>query len=145
MYKVFFKGDTDLTVFICLDKGGGMLFNERRQSRDSKVIADIINSVGEDDLYIKPFSSELFSQADGIIESAAPFDERDAKFIFAEDMISRAQLEKADKLIIYRWNKVYPADVYFDFSPTSEGMRLSYKLEFAGSSHECITKEVYKK
>jgi len=43
-------------------------------------------------------------------------------------------------LILYRWNRTYPADLYFTLS--LEGWTLERREEFAGSSHEKITKEV---
>ena len=51
--------------------------------------------------------------------------------------------EKIEKIILYRWNRVYPADVHFpiDFS----GWKLVQAEEFAGSSHEKITEEIYER
>ena len=51
-----------MTVFVCIDDRGGMLFNKRRQSRDSKVIEDVVRTVGDGVLYISDFSELLFSE-----------------------------------------------------------------------------------
>lgn len=48
-----------------------------------------------------------------------------------------------EKIIIYRWDKVYPADIYLDIS--AERWIQKKKKEFCGYSHEIITKEVYLK
>ena len=47
-----------MEIIICLDNNKGMLFNNRRQSRDSKVLEDIKNGL-EDRLTIFPFSEKL--------------------------------------------------------------------------------------
>ena len=49
--------------------------------------------------------------------------------------------EKIDSIILYRWNRVYPADTYFDIDLS--GWQLVRTGEFSGASHELITKEVY--
>ena len=43
---------------------------------------------------------------------------------------------------MFRWNRDYPADTYFDLSLES-GWTRTETSEFAGSSHETITKEIY--
>lgn len=46
---------------------------------------------------------------------------------------------------LFRWNRVYPADQYFDRSLLTCGWTLRETEEFPGFSHAKITKEVYKK
>ncbi len=48
-------------------------------------------------------------------------------------------------LVLYRWNRRYPADVYLDIRPEPPGWRLVSREEFSGSSHPRITKEVYQR
>ena len=52
--------------------------------------------------------------------------------------------EKVEKLILYCWNRVYPADLYFDLA-VLEGWRLTEKKDFPGSSHEILTRKVYER
>ena len=47
------------------------------------------------------------------------------------------------KLIIFKWNRVYPADQHLDIDP--EKMTKVQEEEFVGFSHEKITMEVYEK
>ena len=49
--------------------------------------------------------------------------------------------EKLESLVLYRWNRRYPADVYFDLDLSQ--WRLVSRREFSGTSHDTITKEVY--
>lgn len=44
-------------------------------------------------------------------------------------------------LIVYRWNRTYPADLFLTLP--LEQWTLVRQEEFAGSSHQNITKEVY--
>ena len=52
--------------------------------------------------------------------------------------------EKVEKLILYCWNRIYPADLYFD-PAVLEGWRLTEKKDFPGFSHEILTRKVYER
>ncbi len=54
------------------------------------------------------------------------------------DILDQSEMEK---LIVYRWDKVYPADHRLNLS----GWKLIGTLEFMGYSHDKIVKEVYKR
>lgn len=135
-----------MTVYLCLDDRGGMLFNHRRQSRDAAVLADIQSGL-PGTLTIDPFSEKLISGA-GISYTLAPGDlsavPEDAHF-FAENRTARELLPLAEALVIYRWNRHYPADVHWDADLSAAGFSLGETTEFPGKSHETITKEVYVK
>ena len=50
-------------------------------------------------------------------------------------------VERIEEIYLYRWNRDYPADVYF---PVDLSMwKCVETKEFAGSSHEKITRERY--
>ena len=60
---------------------------------------------------------------------------------FIENIDLKSYEDSLDEIVVYRWNRVYPADFYCEidlgaFNIMSEG-------EFSGSSHEKITKIVY--
>ena len=55
----------------------------------------------------------------------------------------KAALGWADRLVLYRWGRHYPADRRLDLPP--EGWRLEGQTEFPGRSHDMITKEIYVK
>ena len=50
-------------------------------------------------------------------------------------------LERAGRLVVYRWNRLYPADRRLSLPPA--GWRLLSQSDFPGHSHPRITKEVY--
>ena len=48
-----------MKIIVCVDNEYGMMFNNRRQSRDREVIHDIIHNI-EGVLWIGEYSKELF-------------------------------------------------------------------------------------
>ena len=54
-------------------------------------------------------------------------------------------IEKIDNIIIYKWNRIYPSDLYFDIDIKNGQWKLIETEEFQGSSHEKITKEIYRR
>lgn len=129
-----------MTIYLCVDDKNGMLFNGRRQSRDAAVLADILSMAGGP-VTIDPFSERLltrnripfvlFSQTSG-----------DCHY-FVEDRCPGEAMSRASSVVLYRWNRHYPADVFFDLDLTALGFQLTQVTEFPGNSHELITKEVY--
>ena len=130
-----------MTIIVCVDDNNGILFNKRRQSRDKAVIADIINSV-EDNAVISvtPYSSLLFEEYQSRIKICESFDD-DSSICFVEDADISHLEERIDQIILYKWNRVYPASVYFDIELDS--WKCISSGEFCGNSHDTITKEIY--
>lgn len=139
-----------MNIIVCIDDDGGMLFNKRRQSRDRILIEDLMSMVQEssDQLWIAPFSEKLFIG----VKEVRPFitvDEnflakaRETDFCFVENVPLQQYEDNIDSLIVYRWNRKYPADTYLDIDLRK--WQMEETKEFAGSSHEKITREVYKK
>ena len=132
-----------MEIIICLDDNNGMLFNNRRQSRDSKVLLDIKNSLNGS-LTIFPFSEKLVSSAEipyEIMSGSA----NENTVLFVEDRGINEFLPAVHKITVYRWNRVYPADMSLDIVLSAEGFRITQTVDFEGTSHEKITKEVYER
>ena len=49
-----------MKLIVCVDLNNGMLFNNRRLSRDRGLIEQIYSLVGENKLWITEFSKDLF-------------------------------------------------------------------------------------
>lgn len=133
-----------MTVIVCLDNANGMMFNHRRQSRDANVVKDILKTINGASLLIAPYSESLFSQAECSVSISESFlADADAKdYCFVENTSVAEFKEKISRLVIYKWNRDYPADFYFDIDYTND-YKLKTTLDFGGTSHEKITKEVY--
>ena len=132
------KGGKSMTLYICLDDRNGLQFNKRRQSRDSAVLEDI-RSQCTGRLLIAPFYEKLIQEA-GIPYVLPP--EKAGDF-FAEEVPSEELLEQTKKIVIYRWNRHYPADIRWEPDLAAMGFVLKETAEFPGTSHEKITREVY--
>ncbi len=141
-----------MTVFICLDDNNGQMFNRRRQSRDRTVTEDILSTSRGHRLYISSYSKPLLDSvlqdentaADITVDDAFPETAPENAFCFAEDIPMSKLIDKTDRLIIYRWNRVYPKDVSLDIKP-EDSFKLTGCSEFKGYSHEKITREVYER
>lgn len=132
-----------MTIYACLDDRNGMLFNNRRQSRDAAVLEDIRTSI-PGTLTIDPFSEKLIRSAEipyALLEDTLP---QDTHF-FLENRIPADIVPTASTVVIYRWNRHYPADVHWNMDLAKYGFSLKETCEFPGKSHEKITKEVYTK
>lgn len=132
-----------MTCYVCLDDKNGMRFNHRRQSRDALLLADMQQAVPKL-LHADAVSGPLLTEA-GIPWELAPEDLRllpeDAHFFLEARPAGEALV--FDRIVIYRWNRHYPADTFWNLDLTAAGYRLTEATDFSGSSHETITKEVY--
>lgn len=128
-----------MTIYICLDDKNGLRFNGRRQSRDETVLEDIRQSL-DGDLLIFPSSEKLIRQA-GI--PCVLYPQGNASHFFAEELPNEELVKAAEKIVIYRWNRLYPSDVRWEPDLSALGFSLTETGEFPGKSHEKITREVY--
>ena len=117
-----------MKLILCVDDKGGLAFNHRRQSRDRVLNEHILMHCGMHRLCI----------AEDCLERAEEDD-----YCFAEVHNPAPYLNKVQQVILYHWNRVYPADRYFTLPET--GWTKQSETEFAGSSHEKITEEVFVK
>ena len=133
-----------MIVMVCVDDNNGMMFHERRQSQDRVLRQHMLKLAGEKKLWMNAYSRGQFSKED---ESCIAVAEngfaniRPGEYCFLEQEDPAQYQEQIETLILFRWNRSYPADLHF-------GMDLSdWKLikteEFAGYSHEKITQEYY--
>lgn len=136
-----------MKVIVVLDDNLGMMFNHRRQSRDKTLINDVVDTIGDDKLFIDKYSEPLFanSSCNRIISSQPLSDAGSSDYCFIENKHLSEYIDSIDTLIIYRWNRNYPHDFDFDINLQEQNFILNETKEFQGSSHEKITKEVYTK
>ncbi len=133
-----------MKVIICLDDNSGMLFNNRRQSRDKEVLKDIMNNLEDGKLYISPFSEKLFADyiENVIVDEEFLTKAGEDDFCFVENKLLK-DVTGVDEIIVYKWNRVYPSDFKSDVDFST--YTLVESVDFRGFSHEKITKETYKR
>lgn len=134
-----------MTVIFFLDDNKGMLFNNRRLSRDA-VALDDIKTYLQGNLHITEFSEKYISSSELPYKVVSVFDELESKdFFLVENISVKNYLQKIDRVIIYWWNRKYPSDVHLDFVPTDYGFVSKSVYEFTGKSHEKITREIFER
>ena len=137
-----------MNIIVCLDDNNGMMFNKRRQSQDKILRASIKELIKNKTLFMNEYSYKLYKDIDdgNIVVSENYLDEcEDNNFCLVEDKPLNNYTEEINDIIIYKWNRTYPSDLYFDINVQNEQWELIESEEFQGSSHEKITKEIYRR
>ena len=136
----------NITVAITVDDKMGLAFNKRRQSRDKNLIADLCDKT-TGAIYVSEYSAPLFSEHEdriAIVEN--PIEQcPDGGICFVEMTHLLDHVDDISKLIIYHWNRLYPSDKKLDIDLRFSGFKMTAKYEFAGNSHDKITKGIYEK
>ena len=131
---------------VCVDDNLGMMFNNRRQSRDIEVVKKIIEFTKGSSLWMNKYSYELFEELDCNrinIDSGFLSETANGEYCFVENIDLEPYEKWVEKIIVFRWNTVYPSDHELDIDLGS--WQLLESSEFVGKSHEKITMEVYSK
>lgn len=136
-----------MKIIIAVDDDNGLLFNHRRQSKDSEMRKEIISICKNKTLWMNDYTSKQFDQIPENVKVSDTFLEDAGKddYCFVEDREILPYAEKTDTLILFHWNRRYPSDLKLDFIPTEHQMILLDTREFQGSSHDKITMEVWGK
>lgn len=131
-----------MILIVCLDNKNGMQFGGRRQSRDFVVCSRILEITSGSHLWMNAYSGKIFQgvMANIRIDNAFLENAGAGDFCFAENVNVAPFLDKAEKLIVFRWNRHYPADLRF---PGIESWNKISTEDFPGNSHDKITMEVY--
>lgn len=134
-----------MIVVVCIDDRGGMLFNRRRQSQDRVLRQDLLRQAAGRPIWMNTYSLGQFDpetgdlrQAEDCLDRAGP-----GELCFVETLDPVPWLERIEGVILYRWNRRYPADLYCTLP--WDRFSLAGREDFAGSSHEHITREVYRR
>ncbi len=122
-----------------------MLFNHRRLSHDRRVCEKILDYSNEKELWMNAYSRKLFTDLTDInnIQVDEEFLDKSQSICFVENQDITPYLPKIDTLVLFQWNRDYPADFFFTVDLSQ--WNLISTEDFEGTSHEKITMEVYKK
>ncbi len=129
-----------------IGNGGGVSLFGRPVSRDIFVFEDLAALAGERELIARPGAAALFSGVRARL-TLLPDPEKaeipDAFVLF--DAAVPADLGRFDRVTLYRWNRDYPADVFFDEKALTAGFTKTETSEFPGNSHPRVTREIYER
>lgn len=156
-----------MIIVAATDNQGGMMFNRRRQSQDRILRERVLSMARESRLWMNEYTRRQFAEAParetgGALAAAHgepparsgggppiltdnTFLEKagSGEYCFVENQPLAACEGRIEKIILFRWNRDYPGDFFFDIDVARPPWRLAETEEFPGSSHEKITQEVY--
>lgn len=136
-----------MNVIVCLDENNGMLFNNRRQSKDSKVLENIASLTSK--LWIHSFSETMFCEMQEKLQIELRIGHDflskagEGEYCFVENQSLISCIDHIEQIIIYKWNRRYPSDFVFDLDLSE--WELVESVDFEGTSHKRITREIYRK
>lgn len=134
-----------MNIIVCLDDKNGMLFNKRRQSTDRQLRSQMLSFVEENTLRMNPYSASQFPDLPAAVKVDEEFlcHAAEQDYCFVEDNRWEQYAAEVNDIIVYRWNRVYPADTRFPAEQLAR-RKLVSSTDFAGFSHDKITQEVYR-
>ena len=133
-----------MKLIVCLDDQNGMLFHGRRQSRDKVLCENILDTFGNAGLYMNAYSAKLFPANENEIHIGDDLSAKISGYWFVENLDMLPYADRITELVVYRWNRVYPADLYFPIEVVLKRLKLTQSRTFEGNSHPRITEEIYK-
>ena len=128
-----------MIIAACVDEAFGLQFAGRRQSRDREMAARLLSMAGGR-LRIHPDAEKLFSGQDIYCAEDWLTGASDGDWCFCEDTSYLAAAGRIEQIVLFQWNRTYPADLFFQFPGE---WKCTERRDFEGSSHEKITVEVY--
>ncbi len=133
-----------MKIIVCLDDKNGMLFNERRQSTDRVLRERVLQLTAGTRLWMNAYSAKQFAEQNTAVTVDEDFLQKAAEgeYCFVENTDCTAYLSKAEAVVVYRWNTVYPSDVRFPVAFFVGKTPVSI-VEFEGHSHKKITEELF--
>ncbi len=136
-----------MILITAIDDSNGLMFNQRRQSQDSILREKVLALTAGKKLWMNHYTQKQFANCDATqinvdedyLNEAAPGD-----YCFLENAAAASYAKWIEKIILFRWNRAYPGDFYFDIDVSTPEWKMIEAEDFAGSSHEKITMEVYR-
>ena len=127
-------------LIVCVDDRDGLSFCGRRLSRDSRLIAHMLQLTKGRNLWVSPDSAKLFPAGGVLADNDFRKRAGAGDYCFVETAPLPDYCEDLESVTLYHWNRAYPATDYFP-RKLLEHMHLECSEEFSGSSHEKITME----
>ena len=130
-----------MIAILCLDNNNGMMFNDRRQSKDRGLREYIAEMTKGEKVYMNAYTENLYEEIENPIVSE-DFLQKSGKGepCIVENLPLSPVKDQIEEIVIFRWNKVYPSDQVLDVD--LEEWKLVEEEQIEGSTHE-ITKQIY--
>lgn len=99
-----------MKVISIVDDDYGIMFNNRRVSKDSVLNEHIIKMLDGGKLWLSLYSKQLFCDYENLeVNQEFGFAGRD-DFCFVEDSEIVSYEDMVDEVYLYKWNRKYPSD-----------------------------------
>lgn len=147
-----------MTIITCIDLRFGLSVNGVRQTTDARVIEDLLNEVENPDTGLTVTQSSaryILSCANPItrniplnIVSEIKPNQHDDASVFIETApikLIHKLISRADRIVVYVWDKTYTHTDYFPDMQQNKSWLLSHVQYFRGASHNEITKQIYER
>ncbi len=133
-----------MRIAVCIEKSGGLLFNNRRLSKDIIVIKKLLELIGNGKIYLNDYSAKLFDSTERLKISNNFLSEcSETDICFVEN--TKIPIDDVTEIYLFQWNRHYPADVYFEFNLKEMNFKKVSTENFVGNSHKKITLEIYRR
>lgn len=129
-----------MILAVCVDNRMGLMFMGKRLSKDALLRKKLWELSGGN-LRMSAYSSKQFDEpvyagVDYLSGAGG------GEWCFCENGDYEAFAGQIEKIVLFQWNRAYPADLHFAFPGE---WRMVSEEDFPGKSHETITMEVYEK
>lgn len=135
-----------MKLIVVVSDDMGMMFNNRRQSKDKVLRKHILSLTKDSRLLMNEYTRKQFEEeeekANIVVDNDCLEIAMDDDYVFVENMDMLPYINKIDEIIMYYWNRAYPSDVKFPLSLDNWSL-ISYD-EFPGNSHELISEKKFK-
>lgn len=125
-------------LIVCISNNNGMMFNNRRQSRDRLLLEKLCTDCQNERIIIHEYSKKLFKGLPVEVATEVCVDNA-TSFVEDPDLIPCEAI--FDKIIVVRWNRDYPADKFFNVDMSV--YECVSREDFVGKSHDEILIETY--
>ena len=129
-----------MILAVCVEERMGLQFQGRRLSKDACVRRKLLELSGGrlrmSAYSAKQFDDPVYAGTDYL--SGAGVDD----WCFVENGDYQEHADNIHRIILFHWNRAYPADLFFSFP--GDWRKVSEE-DFPGNSHDQITMEVYER
>ncbi len=134
-----------MKLIVMVDDNMGMMFNRRRQSHDLILTERLSKMAGDTPVWMNSYTA-LYYQIHFRNAAVSVHFMEDAgtdDYAICENESVAKYIDRVDQLYVYKWNREYPSTLKLDIDLSD--WKLISSTDFAGSSHENITEEIYTK
>ena len=134
-----------MKVILCLEEKLGYCFLGKRLSQDQNLRQNLKQLLHSEKVYMNAYSYVLYKDyfADALVDEHF-LDKAKDHYVVIENVSLSSYQDQIDEYVIYEWNRSYPATLFFS-STWLSSFELVETMEFSGTSHEKITRRIYRK